>query len=116
MNKVDLLDKCELIRQELKSGETVENTCSKYGISLLELFNMMQYYHNPSPRKSEKPDSWLYIFERKGKFILRKCNVHYGTYRTLSDAVKVRDYFMFNRWDKRNIDKVCSLVGVERVK
>jgi hypothetical protein len=23
---------------------------------------------------------------------------------------------MFNRWDKRNIDKVCGLVGVERIK
>lgn len=116
MNKLDLLDKRDDIRRELRNGETIETICNEYDVSLLELFNIMHYYNNPSPRKSTKPDGLLYVTERHGHFYLRKCNVSYGTYQTLEDAVKVRDYFMLNRWDKRNIDKVCGLLGVERVK
>ena len=47
---------------------------------------------------------------------LRKDDKHYGTYYSLEDAIKVRDYFIYNGWRKDKVDKVCDELGVIRSK
>ena len=55
-----------------------------------------------------------------GKFAIRKTIFekvgYFGTYHTLRDAVKVRDYLNENGWLNVDLDKVCEEVGVVRCK
>lgn len=103
------------IRSRLRSGETIEAICQEYNLTFPELVDILKYADpKPEGRPRKRPKSMLYITERCGHFQLRRNGVVYGTYRTLRDAKKVRDYFIFNRWDKRNVDKVCEKLGVER--
>ena len=105
----------EEIRSKLKSGKTINDICTEYQITFGDLVHLMKNgYTQTVHDRHRQTRGRLYIEERDGKFHLRKAGVHYGTYRTLKDAQKVRDFFMFDRWDKRKIDTVCRLVGVER--
>ena len=102
------------IRSRLKNGETIEKVCQEYNLSFSELVNLMKTKANEEGYKPTPSTGHLYVSERYGKFFIRKGTVYYGTYYSLEDALKVRDYFMFSRWDKRNIDKVCRELGVRR--
>ena len=72
--------------------------------------------NNTKQQKSDSTTGHLYISRRYGLYLLRKSDAYYGSYRTLTDAIKIRDYFMSTRWDKRNIDKACRKLGVQRIK
>ena len=102
------------IRAKLRSGESISAICEEYDVSLADLVGMMRY--RDPPERPKKPKELLYITKRDGHYFLRKGNVYYGSYRTIEDAKKVRDYFMLRRWDKRKIDEACEKVGVERIK
>lgn len=105
------------IRQELLQGTSIETVCLNHNISFQDLFklchsdNLKDY----NPKIDGLTTGELYI-SKKGEdyFYLRKGQVYYGAYYSLEDARKVRDYFLFNRWDKRKLDSVCSIVGVVR--
>lgn len=103
------------IRSRLRNGETIEKICKEYHLTLAELMDLMKYREYPS-QKTKKSKELLYITERDGQYLLCKGNTYYGTYYSLEDAKKVRDYFIFSRWNKRKIDWVCEKVGVERIK
>lgn len=55
---------------------------------------------------------WLLLYKKR----VKDKDVYYGAYKTLEDAIKVRDYFEEHGWLKNNVDKVCEVVGVERVR
>ena len=99
------------IRARLKSGESIEKVCTEYNLTFAELTDMLKYANPIKPKKLPK-----YISKRDGHYFLRKGNTYYGSYRTLEDAKKVRDYFIYGRWDKRKIDEACEKVGVKRIK
>lgn len=103
------------LRSKLQSGMTIEEVCTEYQISFKDLVDLLkcdQY------RTTNKPvvKGRLYITEHYGYYIVRKAGVYYGMYRTLSDAKKVRDWFITHRWDKNKVDVVCRILGVERCK
>lgn len=108
------MDRQKEIRSQLKNGVSINQICKDYGLSFNELLELMKY-NNPR-RKSNRPRSLMYIMERDGHFYLRKAGKHYGTYFTVDDALKVRDYYMTKGWCKEKLDSVCRIVGVERVK
>ena len=59
----------------------------------------------------------LYISTRDGKYYIRNKGRWFGTYKSLDDAVKVRDWFILNgRWDKRWVNRACRECNVERCK
>ena len=99
------------IRDDLWNGMSIDNVCRKYNIPFSILVAMMKQgeRNNSGPKTRE-----LYIVERDGRYHIRRANQYYGTYRTLSDAIKVRDWFIYNMFDKRKIDKACEECGVER--
>ena len=105
------------IRSKLKSGVSIHDVCREYNLTFKELMEKSRHYDNPIKGPGKGKDYVeLYIRKRGKSFILIKNSVWYGGYNSLSDARKVKEYFMANGWDKRNIGKACSIVGVERCK
>ena len=103
------------IRQELLQGSSIENVCLNHGLSFKDLFLLCDRENRKENHEKELTTGELYI-SKKGKdyFVLSKGQVYYGAFYSLDDARKVRDYFIFNRWDKRKVDSVCDIVGVVR--
>lgn len=112
------MDKHE-IRADLRNGVSIDAVCRKYKVSLLALMDIMKdgegFTYSPSARKSNTGE--LYIYKKgNGFYYIRKGGGDYGIYRTVTDARKVRDYFIYHGWRKSRLDEVCEAVGVERVK
>ena len=102
----------EVIRSRLKSGDTIDEVCREYHLTFEEL--VCRLHRQPSGSRISRC-SELYITVIDGRYVLRKNNVYYGSYSSLGDAKRVRDYFILHRWDKRKIDEVCEKVGVKRL-
>ena len=105
----------EKIRVQLRNGISIDKICKDYNITFQELFGLLKHMPDNNGEPVHKPKHLLYITKRDGHYFLRKGNTYYGSYYTLEDAKKVRDYFIFNRWDKRKLDKVCEELGVKRI-
>jgi hypothetical protein len=101
------------IRQDLQSGKTIDTVCREYNLTFTELVGLMQFYTH-RPRKSHRPKGWLYIARTDNRYIIRKGDVHYGTYKNLRDAQKIRDWMQRHGWDKSQLDIACDWCGVER--
>ena len=105
------------IRSKLQNGETIEEVCQEYGISFKILLSLMSSLGSEKDHNREVygRTGHLYIGFKNERYIIRKNRKHFGTYRTLDDAVKVRDWFICNgRWDKRWVDRACRECGVTR--
>ena len=57
-------------------------------------------------RKPYKHQKHLYAIHKtpNGTFTIQKQGVHYGTYKTLEDAIEERDWLIENNWNYDNID------------
>lgn len=108
------------IRSKLKSGETIDNVCREYDLTLLDLLSHMRslgnekQYQPPNGRRNITTGHKYISQHPTGKYIIRNNRKHFGTYRTLEDALKIRDWFIIHRWDKRWIDRACRECGVTR--
>lgn len=109
----------EQIQRELRNGVSIAEVCTRHNVSLLALFNELkaeqEYTYSPKARYSNTGE--LYIYRKSnGYYYLRKGGGHYGHYKSMSEAKKVRDYFIYNGWRKHRLDEVCKELGVEQVK
>ena len=103
------------IRQDLKDGMTINDVCTKYQLTfkqLMRLFNGDRY--KATTKESISTTGELYISRVGNRYIIRRCKKHYGTYKTLEDAVKVRNHLIFNGWYKNRLNTICKELGVER--
>ena len=101
------------IRQQLQNGTTIQEVCQQYHLTfkeLCQLFLSGRY----SRTTNESSTGKLYISFNQGRYILRKNGVHYGSYRSLDDALKVRYFMIMNGWYRSRLDKVCDELGVVR--
>lgn len=104
-------------RKDLQNGMTISEGLTKYKITLGEAFNALQYYNKPkiSPTRTNEYNIRQNL---QGHYFIIKWihgkQTNFGTYTTVEDAVKIRDWFMENGWDKENIDKACTECGVTR--
>ena len=73
-----------------------------------------EYRRRGNNRGTYSRTGHLYINERDGKYYIRNKGRWFGTYRTLEDAVKIRDWFITHRWDKRWVNRACEETGVVR--
>ena len=114
----------ELLQQDLRDGMSIEDACTKYGVSFKYVVaNMPRPFKPRGKRKPKRAKTYTgekYIQHRDGHYSLRK-NIKgrmmfFGTYSSLEDAMKVRDYCIVHGWKQRSIDKYCERLGVERVK
>lgn len=109
------------IRSKLKSGDTIDNVCREYDLTLVDLLFHMRRLGDEKDNKKfctgqkNRSTGHKYISQHTtGRYIIRNNRKHFGTYRTLEDALKIRDWFICNRWDKRWVDRACRECGVER--
>jgi len=99
------------IRQQLQNGTTIQEVCQQYHISFKELCNLFLSRGCTTDKSSTGK---LYVSYDGHRFILRKNNGYYGSYQSLDDALKVRDYMIMNGWYRSRLDKVCRELGVVR--
>ena len=108
------------VRNELRNGESIDETLRKHNLTLKDAVKNMEK-SNTKPMKriplSVNIDS-KHIYKVGNYYVIQK-SVHgrshnFGTYNSLEDAERVRDYFLENGWRHGLIDEVCGLVGVER--
>ena len=108
------MDNEETIRKQLKDGVSIDDVCRKHSLTFKQLLDILRFYDNPvRTRKHRK--GWTHISQTpQGSFIITKDSTHYGTFNTLRDAQRVRDYFREHGWNKNKLDKICNELGVER--
>jgi hypothetical protein len=106
-------------QQDLRNGSSLHEALCKHNLSLKEAMDGMDKPLTRTHRKKRQ-------YELMGKFIYRmgpyyviqksmnNITVNFGTYNSLSDAQRVRDYLVENGWYKSKLDSVCELLGVER--
>ena len=106
-------------RNDLRNGSSLHEALCKHNLTLKEAMDGMDKPLTRTHRKKR-------VYESLGNFIYRmgpyykvqktiRCNsINFGTYNSLSDAKRVRDYFLEHGWNKSKLDSVCELLGVER--
>ena len=114
------------IQNELKQGATINEVCYKYNMTfkyLMEHIPNAQYLKPPYLKKTRKDGGRTIsknITERNGKYYLRKTinkkHRSFGTYNSLEDAERVRDYCDLHGWKQRYIDIYCQRLGIVRCK
>ena len=104
------------IREALRNGDSIDKVCYDYDLTFDELIRLMSSYGSGETQK-KKNSSYTgeqYISAYSRGFIIRKGNKYFGRYKTLDDAVTVRDWFIRNRWDKRWVNRACRECNVVR--
>lgn len=105
----------ELIRKALRDGDSIDKVCSDYDLTFPELMKLMSSYGSAKKKKIvSAPSGERYIRKHGDAYILRKGKKYFGRYRTLDDAVVIRDWFLRNRWDKRWVDRACRECNIQR--
>lgn len=121
-------------QEDLRKGMTIQEACTKYGITLDYAFKHMPKTKTRKrnrkitkkqgrPRRHKNKIPYISCNEknitcRYGKYFLRKRIRNkervYGTYETLEDAVKIRDYCNEHGWYVTRIDEYCETLGIKR--
>ena len=102
------------IRSKLQHGKTINEVCKEYHLTFQQLFQMLN--GGVVGASVSQTTGVLYITKSGERYVLIKNGTYYGTYYCLEDAIKVRDYFIYNGWRKDKVDKVCDELGVIRSK
>lgn len=106
------------LRRDLQDGMSITDGLTKYKVSLEDAFKALQYTDNRPMTSTSKTDEFYIRQNMQGHyFILKWINgkqTNFGTYTTLKDAVKIRDWFVENGWIKDDVDQACQECGVTR--
>ena len=106
-------------RTDLRNGLGLEEALHKHHISLKYA---MDHMDKPltNPKRRSRP------YSRYGKFIYRmgpyyvvqksinNRATNFGTYNTLTDAQRVRDYLEEHGWKRYKLDAILKELGIER--
>jgi hypothetical protein len=97
---------------------SITDGLQKYKVSLEDAFKALQYTDNRPMTSTSKTDEFYIRQNMQGHyFILKWINgkqTNFGTYTTLNDAVKVRNWFVENGWIKDDVDQACQECNVTR--
>ena len=112
----------EKIRNDLKNGSTISEVCEKYHLTFKGLlkvfkqdFNSYTRPHNVGGRRtSATGERYIYQKNAGNTFWIQKGGQYYGYYKSLTDAVAVRNGLIINNWDKNELDTICQKLGVKR--
>ena len=111
------------IREDLLSGMSIAEVCTKYNTTLQDLFTTFHGYQrrhtnrkNASIRKSPEH----HIFIRNDTYAVRKSikgkQRMFGTYNSLEDAIMVRDTLEAEGWKQKSVDSICERLNIQRRK
>ena len=113
MNYTKKDDETRQIREALRSGDSIDQVCHDYNLTFHELLQRMSSYGS-GIKHSMKYTGERYIMKHHGNYVIRKGKKYFGTYRSLSDAITIRDWFMGHRWDRRWVDRACRECNIQR--
>ena len=112
-------------QQDLNQGMTIEDACRKHKVTFKRAFEILHYkdvnkdkIKRPTPRRplGNTGEPYIRYDEKSGTYMLRKkVNkkfTYFGRYKTLEDAVQVRDYMMTHGWYKHRLDSIRKELGV----
>jgi hypothetical protein len=116
-----------MFQYDLQHGMTISEALTKHNLTFKQAFQEFHGYQkknqnrkNGNKQRIEKTTNEQYIYARDDRYYLRKCikneSKFFGVYRTLEDAIKVRDYCIRYGWKQHSIDRYCEELGVERLK
>ena len=111
-------DKAKHIREALLNGDSINQVCYDYNITFPELLKLMSSYEQPGIKqgKTSKKSRYIRKYHGSGHYYIVRGSAHYGTYKSFSDAVKIRDWLSRHGWDKGMLDLGCDWCGVVRCK
>ena len=110
-------------QNDLKNGMSITDALQKHDLTLEQAFQRLHHslagrpVVKKKPKKSSKTGE-KYISSRQNTFYIRKIvygkYTTFGTYSSLEDAIKVRDYCIAHGWKQDHIDEYCQRLGVIR--
>lgn len=113
MNKEEI----QRFQDDLKNGLSIEQALRKYNISFREAIDSMpRFYGRKKKRKCRGRAK--YIQQMDNRFHVRKTikgkTRSFGSYSSLEDAIKLRDYCIEHGWKQRKVDEYCETLGITR--
>ena len=97
----------------------LDESLSKHNLTLKEAFDSCLKTNHWKKKKKSKISGQKYIQYKRKYYTVRKYKngklVYFGKYKSESDAIKVRDYFIEHGWDKSQLTRVCRLLNVENL-
>ena len=112
-------------QDDLNNGMSISDACCKHKVSFKRAFEILHFKDtNQDKRKRPTPrrplgncgEAYIRYDEKSGTYMLRKkVNkkfTYFGRYKTLEDAVLVRDYMMTYGWRKNRLKSIRKELGV----
>ena len=109
-------------QEDLQNGMSIEDACTKHQISFKEAFENMERpqcrgYKTVAQMKTrtrKTKTGQQYITKIKKRYCIYKNRSYFGSYSSLRDAVKIRDYCNQHGWFIEKLDQYCRECNVER--
>ena len=111
------MNNIQKIQKDLQNGMSINDACRKYNISFKVLCNIMPRSHPKQKKEPPKVESRTLepkITQRKDSYYVRHGRDMYGTYSSLEDAIRMRDYCEKHGWSKNQLDNYCRILGITR--
>lgn len=110
----------EELNNDFKNME-ISEVLKKYNLTFEEAFRLClsdsNYHTKKKSHRRKLSRKQKYISQTGNYYYLRKSVegilTNFGKYKSLADAVKVRNYFIENGWDYNKLDNVCAKLNVE---
>lgn len=108
-------------QRDLNNGMSIADACSKHKVTFKRAFEILQYKDiNKRKYRNIKGgytgETYIRYDPKSRTYMLRKTVnkkfTYFGRYKTLRDAMNVRDYLMVNGWSKTNLNKVRKELNV----
>ena len=101
------------ITQDLRAGNTLEDTLIKHGTNLKELF------HQNSKLSKNHFDDWSYIQPTKSNTfrvakVIKGHRIEFGTYKSHEDALLIRNELIKCGWDKNKLPEILEKNNIFR--
>lgn len=97
--------------------DTIENVLKKHNLTLDEAFNICLHKKGHIEAPEEQV---LYVQKYRDYYRIRKSVkdklTSFGYYKTLEDAIIVRDALIDDGWRLYRLSKICKELGIELVK
>ena len=114
----------EKFQQDLRDGMTLENALIKHNLTLKEAMEFcpkpigQRYIKKKKKRKQVYTNVDRHISQKKDAFHVRKQKSYKtywgGSYDSLEDAQKVRDFLEEHGWSPIKVNEACKKLGIKR--
>lgn len=109
-------------QQDLRDGMTISDALQKHQVTFKEAVDSMPRplgYASETYKKNSYNTNQRYIKRTlQGHYYVRKQirgkTRMFGTYKTLEDAIKIRNHCEKHGWKEHSIDQYCKELGIER--